>query len=662
VKGYRIAPGALRARLLPGDRRAAIARLSPEDATLQSLDERPLALAPRERLAIDLGGMEPLAATVVDADAGHVVFDGVELLTARDLMRLLDRLLAHGGALVEEEHVIERETIRAPERIRTVLHAAFANRCHARLRLPADATSYGTRLLASRLEPDSDTPLQWEPDERWPDPPFEISIDGYMSQVQFQVTRAENVDGFLAVPLPGELVRVRSRRQRRVGAPQGVTVSFRHPRWPSVRVRRAVRNVSPDGLLFSTNAIKDVVYPGLTLDAITVNWQDRLICAMTGVACHVSDDIDGEAQLAGVELRFSDRDERAHWEELVDRLLYPNTRADGTWSEQIWDLYRSSGYFGLSHKTEAEFAAQRESFRAMAPRLARTDLGARVVWPSARGLEASVSTLRVYEHSCIPFALARQPGRVPLRYPGRVILRDIYLHGFERLARWPDLRWLIVWVQKEGRFSRLVHFDMALRYSDIGRADILHFRAIEIDCDVRARAPVPDDVQLAPATAGDVDAFFDAIKKTRSQLDREAHDLVPERFDVARLKRSWSQVGLHRERQLIVARRRGRAVAAALLEAADDGLHLFCLLDLARLFALEPGGEALFPALLDAARAWYAELGKPRFIYFCEETAAPPGLRDLGEADAIVLPSELLPELMEHLYEVTAPRDVPRLK
>jgi hypothetical protein len=117
---------------------------------------------------------------------------------------------------------------------------------------------------------------------------------------------------------------------------------------------------------------------------------------------------------------------------------------------------------------------------------------------------------------------------------------------------------------------------------------------------------------------------------------------------------------------VLVARLAGEPMAAAVLESADDGLHLFHLLDLVRLFPLADGGERLFPVLLDQVRPWFANRGKAKFIYSLEngdvEQATRAGLKDLGEADTSFLPVDLLPELVEQLFEITAPRDVPRLR
>jgi hypothetical protein len=112
---------------------------------------------------------------------------------------------------------------------------------------------------------------------------------------------------------------------------------------------------------------------------------------------------------------------------------------------------------------------------------------------------------------------------------------------------------------------------------------------------------------------------------------------------------------------VLVARDRHCALAAAIVETADDGLHLFGLFDSVRLFALSSGGERAYGALLAAAQRWYGSMEKGSFVAFLEDGVeiqpkALAGAEDLGLADFVVLSSEHLPELLEHVYEITAPR------
>lgn len=613
-------------------------------------------------------GAEPFVAEIdeVLADgSARASFAPIPIARARDLARLVHGLVERGLAQCPGEQVVEREDIEDPARIRGLMQALFADRCVGRIS-SSHTRCARSRINAGRVVPESDAPLQWESEEAWPAPPFRITIDGYISRIDLDVETVREEDGFLAMPIPKRLRRERSRAQRRATPRGEVLFSFQHPRWPELRVQRRVRDVSYDGLQITCNMIKDLVHPGLRIAQARVIWNDRIVCDVAAEVCHVGEDIDGEAELAGLRLTFSDDNDRVHYREQVELLLHPNTRADGTWAQQLWELYRVSGYLELSRKSEPEFVTLKEAFASASPRLARSQIGCQVVWPSSRGLEASLSILRCYEHGSFIYQLARRPGRVPMRFPGRTILREVYQHAIEDMQRHADVGWLIAWVQKEARFSRLVHVDMPRRYAESGRTLLWQFHALEADVHGVAPAALPDGVELSPADAVDVDRFLEHVARTRSAHYIDAHDLSPATFDQRRLRAMWADAGLHRSRHLWVARRGAQRLAFALLESADDGLHLFRLLDTARLYALDEEGTQAFPALLDRARRWFAGQGKHRFICFIEpdQLGAVRGahLRDLGEADAVLLPATLLPELLEHVYEVTAPRDLPRLR
>ena len=200
---------------------------------------------------------------------------------------------------------------------------------------------------------------------------------------------------------------------------------------------------------------------------------------------------------------------------------------------------------------------------------------------------------------------------------------------------------------------------MLFRSVDSGLACVHPFHALEMDVPSKPPATLAD-AGIAPATAPEVASFLASIERSRPWAYREAFDLVPERFDLRSVSQLWTDAGFKRERDLLAAHDGSRLLAVALVESADPGLHLFNLLDVVRLYALVPGGEARFPALLDAAAAWFGLRGRSSFSCLLEEgtpgCAAHLAARDLGPGNATILSSELLPSFLEHVSEVTAPR------
>jgi hypothetical protein len=75
---------------------------------------------------------------------------------------------------------------------------------------------------------------------------------------------------------------------------------------------------------------------------------------------------------------------------------------------------------------------------------------------------------------------------------------------------------------------------------------------------------------------------------------------------------------------------------------------------------MQPGGDTLaFASLMEACRTWYRSKGKESFVLFKENEeldTSPIELNDLGDGFFWVLSAMLLPEFLEHIYELTAHR------
>ena len=107
-----------------------------------------------------------------------------------------------------------------------------------------------------------------------------------------------------------------------------------------------------------------------------------------------------------------------------------------------------------------------------------------------------------------------------------------------------------------------------------------------------------------------------------------------------------------------MARRKGVAVASAILESGETGLNLFRLLDSARLVPLTETGEGALPALLDAARDWFSARQKDAFVYFreAEDPVQPTSPSCVTSARKFWALSTPIPEFLEHILQITLAR------
>jgi hypothetical protein len=156
------------------------------------------------------------------------------------------------------------------------------------------------------------------------------------------------------------------------------------------------------------------------------------------------------------------------------------------------------------------------------------------------------------------------------------------------------------------------------------------------------------------ATARALEARFPAPYLAAMALDRG--DL-----GVSALGQLWQGSGLERQREVLVARRGGRAVAAAILDLASPGLHVYGLLDKIRLVALANAGEDEFERLLGAAHGRYAATGHSSCVYFRDlgAPALPSRIAhsSMGVANISVLARSAAASFLEHVFlpRVAAP-------
>lgn len=632
--------------------------LSPVGATLISDFRADLTLGERVRVLLAIGDDCPLEGHVIEVRRGptegvpcqiRVSFSLIPASTARWVLAFLRGLIQAGEG--EPPPTVEREVkiLAEPDEIDRYVSGLYGESARAWVRRGNEAPRPG------RLEPDGSLLVRWDGAPATGGP-LEVEACGYNSVYQFHV--GHPTGGFRRLT---RLVSRRHRWHRRVRAPSRLKMSVRHPLWPEVHIQRRVHDVSFSGLAFETDALDDLLYPGLVLHDLEVAWKGGRRLTFSAIVRHVSDRPDAHGQLCGVELLIDPSEEAgAEWCDEVSRLMHPLTGLSSGWDDDVWALYGESGYFSLSDKSPDDFSDQRRAFAQASDKLrGDPEVGFRIDCVGETRVEASISQVQAWSGSWVVYQLARHQVRRPLSMSGEQVLRDLYLHAYERLQRTSGARWLVSYVQDVARFSRLLHYDLTAAYTASGRSDIRGFWAMQGDTAPREGRTGKYEIGLA--TPEELEQLGETIVEQRSELYRAGTGLDRPGLEMDAISHRWKKAGLGRERAILVARRSGFMVAAAVCEFAEEGVHLYGLLDCVRLFALVPAARAVYPELLEAARAWYRSRGKKRFVYFVDadddpQQALDEGFVDMGKAYTLVLPIDLLPELLERVYAVTARR------
>jgi len=550
--------------------------------------------------------------------------------------------------------IVYKDVIDTPARIRELVDALARNGYRSYLR--GEGFTREAQLVSL-----SQDVLTWRVEAALPVAPVVAEISSYNSIYEMKLEALQAVQGDVYTSaIPSEITQLRHRKLRRVVAPSGMTVTYSFPGRPTKRMTREVRDFCAEGLCFVAEA-GDMLSPGTRVkteiscpgyEPFFVNLEIR----QSGF------DEDGPSH--GTQIRFEDEASTLRWRMLTLEVAHPQVHRGARYAKDMWALYHRAGYFGLSDKVPEQFTKLQAPFEDVVKKLeAAPELGCHVARQTHDGAtDCTMAILRTYASSCLIFQLAKVSGSSSDGSTSREILRDVTETVFEHAQTFdPQMRWLTALVQVKKVWSRSAYYDFPKRLeSNTEKVCIVRNHVYEVPNQGWSPAPL-DGVEISEATAAEINVLVSHLETTRTPAYRESQDLTRWTLDLGAIRGAWNRAGLRRERHLLAARQGGKVVALAVLESADEGMHLFRLLDNVRLFGVAEGGEQTFPALIGAAQAWFGARSRDAFTCFIELDRPTPtpealeGLVDMGQADFIALSSEYLTENLEHVHEITAP-------
>jgi hypothetical protein len=509
------------------------------------------------------------------------------------------------------------------------------------------------------------TALRWTCTAAPPSADAVLDLAGALSLFRCPLELESQLDGRLETKVPSFLERLRTRSQARVRAPTRVVVHLRPS--ASRSVDRELHDVSRDGIAFAV-ANQDSVYPGSIIEDASIDWQGRLRIRADLVVKHVSEKPCEGRRIAGAVATFASPEDAAHWELEVEPLVDPNVRTGGTWSRDLWELFEKSGYFSLSNRSPQDFFRLRGPFVTVSRKLSVCDQsGIQAIWPSGRGIEASSSVAPLNDETVFMYQLGRRHGSPPLGGSGRAMVHAV----FSRTIRWiisrRAFRWVVAWVQDAGRFSKRLQLDFVRRHENGTDASVIRFRVLQVPTRLPAARAVQEGhtelpEEWAPAAKGW--AIRAAGRADQDDIRSAAIASLPSSFVAAHAigraleepPRAIEECAPKRGREVLVAELDGRVHAAATVDWAEEGLHLYGLFDVLRIIPMGPLASQTAPLLLERARQRYAALAKEAFVFAADADADsqgwPAGASDLGVTYCTVMSSELLPLLAEHSWEL----------
>jgi hypothetical protein len=589
--------------------------------------------------------------------------DGAELLEAHSAGDTASKPLACPSHIRQLNPRPTGLIVSDPDRIRSILVMLSASHAMGVIRIAGGEDGDTHRSPSSQNVELVSGPRLFLPaevrDSAWLGP-WTVELQGLHSLIRFKLEPAARLEGgrFL---LPTELECIYRRSERRVSAPPAALIRISRAGISETWLERPIRDIGYRGLQFVASP-EDEFRPGERWSAAEVTWKHGPRIAVDVEVRHVSWNALTNELLCGAAVDASAPEVADQWCQEISSLLNPDTTLATTGcADKLWDLYDESGYFGLGGGRSEEFEHLKPMFSDAFDKLARApSLGCCVVREYRGRIEATIALLQCWSGAWLAYQGARRQDNGHLALSGNSTLREMFMHAYEIAQQDVNLRWHVTFIRNDARFTRLSNFDFAESHNDGENAAIVPFRALELSCSRSASLGTRQDVDISAARDHEILAVCAALAKRFPYAYLDAYDLVAERCSLVATKGRWAKAGLARDRAILVARRQDIPFAAAIMDFAEQGVHLVGLLDSVHLVLLHPEGTECFPDLLRVAQQYYAVHGCRKFVLF-EETGVPDYLeqfdvRDMGEANQVFFAASLTSEFLDYVSLITAPR------
>lgn len=535
-------------------------------------------------------------------------------------------------------------SVRPAGGVRSVLKRLRAH--HGPAWVVVEGRKVAVRLIGAVDGEPGQQQLSWESAEAIGRGPVRLEFFGpavgYQATIESHGERA----GSLVTSMPTHFESVRVRREPRFPAPHDVRLSLR-----DAPAGYPLLNMSDRGLAFRTDDDAGFLQIGDRFDA-DVSFMGALRVRVTFTVRHVSEErAHGKRTLVGGSLSFATEEDESRWHEQVDAVRHSLTQVGKLFTRDMWELFESAGYFALSQKNNDDFVRYREAFMRTSRYLsAQPEHGVQVVFPSARGIEATASVVAEAENTAVIYHVAKRPGDDPRGISGKIVLRSVYEHALT-WARRREVHWVSAWVQDVTRFSCGLHREFCAAHARNGNAGVFTFRALEIAA--RKDAPLHGEFTLSDASEDELAPVLAAFRARHPHPIGEARAWHPAAFANPS---SLEGRSMPRQRRVVLAHRDGELRAAAIFECAQPGVHLFGIFDSCYVLRFSGSDEdGALEALLDEGARWYAARNKTHFVYACADLARNiDGARDLGVTHESIFSIDLMSKFLEHLWQLTA--------
>jgi hypothetical protein len=440
----------------------------------------------------------------------------------------------------------------------------------------------------------------------------------------------------LFISLPEELHQAGFRDSIRTGLPSTgrAMLVCPHPRLPDELITRPLLDLSARGFAFKCDPESDLLFPGDRLEQMEITFPDKLYRAagtIRGIAPHQGSHL----YSCGVEIvGFAEAADEQHWRERVFKHAHPRIvlpdNPRGT--ERAWSVLESSGYVSLwaDQASKPDLPEKFRRFWDQAP----SEVGRLLLLESNGATVATMAGNLLFPRTWLihHFGVDKTQRASPATFLG--FAREMYAALMYVLQHVAPLEYFVIYVEKDKRWTQALYGDFVERYAPAADSQYGEVRVFKCSPSeprtLRIRRGPGPEVVLADEAA--LRSLSQHLRATLSKLEFDAFAYDEENIDLAAFAAQCQGHSYDRARHVYLALKDGVAVAALMAESGEEGANLFGLMNRCRLFALGPAGidPVAKQALLSAASAHYAALGKYSFVFLGGPDEDIAELQDIG--------------------------------
>ncbi len=341
---------------------------------------------------------------------------------------------------------------------------------------------------------------------------------------------------------------------------------------------------------------------------ITVNLDDGMEIIVDGRVRFYRREKDG-SYLYGLKVNVSEWFPRYDFFRYIARKTYPNVR----WMEEcerddVLELYEKSGYFSL--KPQEEMQRSIDCWKATCAKLRnKRQVSANLVYDGNGKLLTAASALRIYDKTFLGHQLASLP-EARLNMKSKT---DVYFVMSDFLIDHLYCDHYLTYFDTHNPWHREVYTKMGAFIDDENKFIFDEMEMFEYKAGRRksltAQKGYTVEVPDSPAE------FLGYCKKSMKPVERDCYDYDEGSFSLRKITQVYEVLDLYVVRRLWSVKKKGKIVAYAVAETYSDGLNLFNLLDMCRVYFVdgEINRKEVLQALLPQVKVFFTKYGKERF-------------------------------------------------